>query len=149
VVINIPVTHHGVSLARLWPDSAALIVRDGLLVIGSGPEVYRLEDNKLRWVSSLDAFHHLGLRWDDVHPVEDVFIAEFEQGAPIHVLLKCPGSPHIYRLEGGQKRWIRDIPTFEAEGHVWTDVRFVDCGYLRELPDGPPIPANAGEPPQP
>jgi len=28
-------------------------------------------------------------------------------------------------------------------------VRVVDCAYLRSIPDGPPIPADAGPPPQP
>ena len=38
------------------------------------------------------------------------------------ILLKCTTSPHIYLLEDGQKRWIKDIPTFEAEGYRWSDV---------------------------
>ena len=63
--------------------------------------------------------------------------------------LKCDGSPHIYRLENQAKRWIKDIETFEAEGHVWEDVRFVSCQYLRDLPDGPPVPEDAGPPPEP
>ena len=63
--------------------------------------------------------------------------------------MKCQSSPHIYRLEGGEKRWIRDIEAFEAEGHVWEDVRFVPCGYLRDLPDGETIPPGSGPPPQP
>ena len=31
----------------------------------------------------------------------------FDQPGPI--LLKCPTSPHIYLLEAGQKRWVKDI----------------------------------------
>ena len=149
ILVNIPVTRYGVSLARILPDSASLIIRDGLVLKGSGPEIYILEDDKLRWVSSLDAFEHLGLTWEDVHVVEDEFLAKFEEGRPIHVLLKCPDSPHIYRLENNQKRWIKDIDTFLAEGHVWEDVRMVSCEYLRDLPNGPPIPEDAGPAPEP
>lgn len=149
VAVNVPVTRYGVSLARIMPDSAALIIRDGLVLKGSGPEIYMLQEDKLRWISSLDAFEHLGLKWGDVHIVEDKFLERFEQGRPIHVLLKCPDSPHIYRLENQQKRWIKDINTFLAEGHVWEDVRTVDCEYLRRIPDGLPIPEDAGPPPQP
>jgi hypothetical protein len=149
VLVNIPVNRYGVGLARIMPDSASLIIRDGLILKGSGPEIYKLEDNRLRWISSLDAFDHLGLTWDDVHAVDDAFLRQFEKGAPIHVLLKCEDSPHIYRLENQKKRWIKDINTFLAEGHVWDDVRFVPCEYLRSIPDGPPIPENAGTPPQP
>jgi hypothetical protein len=149
VAVNVPVNRYGVSLARIMPDSAALVIRDGLVLKGSSPEIYMLQDDKLRWISSLDAFDHLGLKWGDVHVVEDAFLERFEQGRPIHVLLKCPDSPHIYRLENQQKRWIKDIDTFLAEGHQWEDVRFVPCSYLRDIPDGPPIPENAGLPPQP
>jgi hypothetical protein len=149
VAVNVPVNRYGVSLARIMPDSAAMVIRDGLVLKGSSPEIYMLQDDRLRWISSLDAFEHLGLKWGDVHVVEDGFIERFELGRPIHVLLKCQVSPHIYRLENQQKRWIRDIDTFLAEGHVWEDVRIVTCQYLRDLPDGPPIPEDAGPPPQP
>ena len=149
VLINIPVKSHGVSLARILPDTASLVIRDGLVLKGSSSEIYVLEDNKLRWISSMDAFEHLGLTWNDVHVVDDKFLAQFEMGHPISVLLKCEGSPHIYALENGQKRWIRDIDTFLAEGYVWEDVQFVECDYLRNLPDGLPIPEDAGTPPQP
>jgi hypothetical protein len=149
VLVNIPINRYGTSLARIMPDSAALVIRDGLVLKGSGPEIYVLQDDKLRWISSLDAFEFYGYRWEQVHVVEDSFLEDFERGKPIHVLLKCRTSPHIYALENGQKRWIKDIPTFEAEGYVWEDVKMVECSYLRRLPDGPPIPEDAGPPPQP
>ena len=149
VIVNIPLNRHGVSLARMLPDSASLIIRDGLVLKGSGAEIYMLDDNKLRWISSLDAFENLGLEWKDVHVVEDQFLDQFELGRAIHLVLKCNGSPHIYALENGKKRWIKDIETFTAQGYVWDDVRIVDCFYLRNLPDGLPIPENAGPAPQP
>jgi hypothetical protein len=149
VLVNVPVNRYGTSLARIMPDSASLVIRDGLVLKGSGPEIYVLQDNKLRWISSLEAFDFFGYEWNQVHIVDDSFLDEFEKGRPIHVLLKCQGSPHIYALENGKKRWIKDIPTFEAEGYVWNDVEFVACDYLRRLPDGTPIPADAGPPPQP
>jgi len=149
IVVNLPINRYGTSLARLLPDSASLIIRDGLLLKGSGTQIFVVRDEKLRWISSLDAFDHLGFQWRDVNVVEDSFLARFEQGPPIHVLLKCDSSPHIYRLENNQKRWIRDIDTFLAEGHVWDDVRMVSCDYLRAIADGPPIPEDAGPPPQP
>ncbi len=71
----------------------------------------------------------------------------YERSDPI--LLKCPTSPHIYLLDDGEKRWVQDIPTFEAQGYVWGDVALIQCDDLRRIPDGPPIPPDAGEPPQP
>lgn len=148
ILINLPV-FSGLALARALPDRQALILRDGLLLKGSGPEVYVLQQAHRRWISSLDAFEYYGYRWDEVHVVDDDFLNQFPEGKPIHVLLKCDASPHIYRLENDKKRWIQDVPTFLAEGHVWEDVRFVSCSRLRSIPDGPPIPPDAGPAPQP
>lgn len=69
----------------------------------------------------------------------------YEQPSP--VLLKCPSSPHIYLLEDAEKRWIEDIPTFEDRGYEWRDVKMVPCDDLNEVPDGEPIPEDAGPPP--
>jgi hypothetical protein len=68
---------------------------------------------------------------------------------PPPILLKCSGSPHIYLLDRGKKRWIEDIETFEDRGYVWRDVGRIPCADLRSIPDGVPIPADAGPPPQP
>jgi len=81
--------------------------------------------------------------------VNDTFLAQFEEGHPINLPLKCPSSPHVYALEGGEKRWSKDIQAFTEEGYVWDDVQPVSCDYLRDLPDGLPIPEDAGPPPQP
>jgi hypothetical protein len=71
----------------------------------------------------------------------------YERAEPI--LLKCSTSPHIYLLEDGEKRWIQDIATFEAQGYRWNDVQYVFCDDLRVVPDGETIPPGAGPPPQP
>lgn len=68
---------------------------------------------------------------------------------PEPILLKCTSSPHIYLLEDGEKRWVRDIAAFEAQGYRWNDVQFVVCNDLRAVPDGETIPPGAGPPPQP
>lgn len=150
VLVNIPLNRHGVTLATAMPDSASLAIRDGLVVKEEGEaEIYVYQDGKFRWISSMEAFEHYGFTWDDVRIVEPGFLDDFQIGPPLHVLLKCHGSPHIYRLEEGRKRWIVDIETFEAEGHVWEDVRFVPCDYLAQIPDGETIPPGHGPPPQP
>jgi hypothetical protein len=149
IIINIPFNRYGTNLARAMPDAEAFVIRDGVLLKGSGPEVYTLENNQRRWITTLDAFEWYGYTWEQVHEVEDSFLENFEEGLPVHLLLKCPSSPHVYALEDGQKRWIKDIPTFEAQQYVWEDIKFVTCQELRDIPNGPPIPPDAGTPPQP
>ncbi len=149
LIVNIPYNRFGTSLARAMPDVQSLIIRDGLVMKGSGERIYVLENNQKRWITTLDAFEWHGYRWEQVNAVEDSFLNRFEDGRPIYVLLKCEQSPHIYALEDGQKRWIRDIPTFEAEGFVWEDVKFVGCDQLRNMPNGLPFPPDAGPVPEP
>ncbi len=71
----------------------------------------------------------------------------FERPAPI--LLKCPSRPEVYLLDAGRKRWIVDIPTFQAEGFDWSDVKLEACAVIDAVPDGRPIPPDAGFPPAP
>lgn len=71
----------------------------------------------------------------------------YTEAAPI--LLKCASSPHIFLLEDGKKRWVDDIETFTERGYTWRDVHLIGCPDLRSIPDGVPIPADAGPPPQP
>ncbi|MFW6135383.1 MAG: hypothetical protein ACOC7N_01015 [Chloroflexota bacterium] len=150
VLINIPINRHGTTLATAMPDTRALVIRDGLVVKEEDdPEIYVYQDGRFRWITSLKAFEMRGYTWEDVHLVQDGFLEPFEIGPPIHVILKCHDSPHIYRLEGEEKRWIVDIDAFEAEGYVWEDVELVSCSYLRNLPDGETIPPGHGPPPQP
>ncbi|HRX03409.1 MAG TPA: hypothetical protein P5148_09710, partial [Anaerolineae bacterium] len=76
-------------------------------------------------------------------------IQQIAYDEPYPVLLKCGTSPHIYLLDNGEKRWIKDIPTFETQGFRWNDVIYVNCDDLAAVPDGVPIPPEAGPPPQP
>ena len=150
VLVNIPFNRHGTTLATAMPDAASYVIRDGFVVKEEDdPKIYVYQDGAFRWISSLEAFDHLGYEWRDVHVVPNGYLDPYPIGAPLHVLFKCEYSPHIYRIEEGKKRWIRDIDTFTTEGHVWEDVRFVSCPYLRGLPDGETIPPDSGPPPQP
>jgi hypothetical protein len=76
-------------------------------------------------------------------------VQEIVYDHPSPILLKCAGGPHIYFLERGQKRWIDSIETFRERGYAWGDVHLVTCDELRRVPDGVPIPADAGPPPKP
>ncbi len=149
VLINIPLNRFGTNLARAMPDEQALVIRDGLVLQGSGEEIYVLENNQKRWISSLDAFNYYGYRWQQVNHVDDDFLDQFPSGPALSILYKCRESPHVYAIENGVKRWIKDIPTFEAQGYAWEDVQIISCTRLEQIPNGSPIPPDAGKPPDP
>jgi hypothetical protein len=68
---------------------------------------------------------------------------------PEPILLKCAPSPHVFLLDQAEKRWIENIRTFNEERYLWRDVHLVSCANLQSIPDGEPIPADAGIPPVP
>jgi hypothetical protein len=140
VLVNIPVNYYGAGLAHLIPDATAMVVHDGLVLKGSGPEIYLLADHKLRWISSPEAFDEY-FHPDSIRHVEDSLLEQFGHGQPIRRLLKCQNRPHIYALENGRKRWVKDPPP-ENRTKPWDKVHLVSCDYLRHLPDGLPIPED-------
>lgn len=146
IVVNVPFNRFGTNLARAMPDERALVVRDGLLFKGAGDEIYILENNQKRWISSLTAFEVSGFRWDQVHEVDQEFVDQFSSGPDFHVLIRCDAQPHIYLLEGTQKRWIENPVEFERAGFKWEDVRYIDCWRLKNsYEDGVPIPEDADQ----
>ncbi|NHZ72758.1 MAG: hypothetical protein GWP17_06715 [Aquificales bacterium] len=157
------------ALDRLTPNRLTFIgwnlINIGLLVLLL---FFQLRDKEGRWLHGLYRAYSLGalayvvwtvvvilaLPWlfgADQEALES--LPETVQGIiydkPDPILLKCANSPHIYLIEQGEKRWIDTIETFNERGYVWRDVHFVSCNDLRNIPDGVPIPADAGPPPQP
>ena len=143
VLVNLPINYDGIGLAHIVPDSTAMVIYDGLVLKGSGPEIYLLENHKLRRISGREArgsyFHSANVR-----TVEDSVLEQFEQGQPIRRLVKCHNSSLIYALENGQKRWVEKPPP-EDKAKPWDKVYRVTCNYLDGLPDGLPIPEDPEE----
>ncbi len=150
LLINIPLNANGTALARMIPSSVSVVVRNGLLVKETDtPDVYVYQNGQFRWVADLEAFQHYGYKWQNVQDVAPGFLAGYDIGRPIYLLAKCADSPHIYQLANGFKRWIVDIPTFEAQGYQWSDVQIMGCADLSRMPMGETIPPGRGPAPQP
>jgi hypothetical protein len=145
VLANIPINHYGASLAQIIPKATAIVIYDGMVLKGSGPEIYILDDHKLRWISSSEAFDYY-FHHREVQIVEDNLLESLGKGNPIRRLVTCPNSPYIYAVENGQKRWVKDPPTGN-NAKTWDQAQLISCDYLRRLRDSVPIPENAGTPP--
>ncbi len=57
-------------------------------------------------------------------------------------LLKASG-PEIDRMEGGQRRWIPDPPTFNCMGLNWGAVKTISDSEWSQIPKGAPYPSRA------
>lgn len=129
--------------------------REGMLLRANGDvRVYRMEDNKKRWVTTAEAFNFYNYRWGSVRVVDATYLEQFEEGEPIYMLASCPGSPHIYALDVGsgafnegnqiprEKRWVPTVEALEAQ-FDWSMVNgSFSCSRLRDMPNGEPMAAT-------
>ena len=109
VLVNIPL-NYGFGVAQLKPNSAPVVVKDGMLLKGSGPEIYVLENHKLRWISSPESFNRYFSQYRRINLVEDRLLQRFDQGQPIRHLVKCAATPEVYALTNGRKQLVKDPP---------------------------------------
>jgi hypothetical protein len=141
LLVNIPFNSYSAGLAQLMPQSNSIVIRDGLLLKGSGPEIYVVDNYKLRLISP-EALSVFFSHYRHINTVEDSLLAQFGQGPPVHRLLQCRTKPDIYAVEDGHKRRVTDPPATNNT-KPWDRVYFVSCSYLSGLPDGLPIPEDA------
>jgi hypothetical protein len=143
LLVNVPLSFRGDGLAHVVPDSSSIVVHDGMLLKGSGAEIYVLDNYYLRPFSEPDTFtyfdksHKYRLR-GQIQTVDDELLAQFGAGPPIHYLVRCQALPDIYALENGQKRLV-DTPLALNPESRWDRIQPVSCNGLRNLPDGPPL----------
>ena len=157
------------AIDRLTPNRLAIIGWNLInIAILAGLLIQQLRGGRARWLPALHRTFAAGtvpyaawtlcvvlaLPWlfrFDPRPLAALpaAIRDIASVQPYPLLLKCPASPHIYLLEAGAKRWVKDIPTFTAQGYRWDDVHIVSCPNLAAVPDGRPIPPDAGPPPAP
>jgi hypothetical protein len=138
MLVNIPFKNDSAGLAQLKPDARPLVIRDGMLLQGSGPEIYLLDDHRLRRISDPEALDSFFRRTRKITVVDDSLLAQFGQGPPVRQLRRCRDNPAIYAVENGRKyRFNGPLPTGGSK--PWDQVQFVSCNYLNQLSTGPPI----------
>ncbi len=139
-LVNLPFSPYG----QLQPKATALVIYDGMLLQGSGADIYRLEEHQLRRLADPAAFKAAYFPRASIHTVEDSLLAQFAQGRPIRRWLKCLTDPNIYTLENGQKHLCpQGCPQTANAALPWDQPHLVSCQYLHSLPDGPAIPVEA------
>ena len=142
LLVNVPLSERGAGLIHSVPDATSVVIYDGMALKASGPEIYILENHKLRQFSSPDTFNYFHSRYHlEIHPVADNLLQQFGQGEPIRRLVKCQALPYIYALENGQKRQVKTVPAAN-QASPWDNIGLVACHYLRDLPNAPPRPEN-------
>ena len=75
------------SQVRIYSDELLNSIYGGpnltLLIKGSSPAIYLMDNGQKRWIKSPEVFARLGLNWADVRIYSDLLINNIWTGAPI------------------------------------------------------------------
>lgn len=144
LLVNVPISYRGAGLIHSVPDATPVIIYNEMVLKGSGPAVYVLENHKLRPFSSPDSLTYFRNRYHlNIQTVNDRLLTQFEPGQPIRHLVKCNAWPHVYALENGQIRLAANA-LYSDSFSRWDKVDLVGCSYLRSMTAGPPISDEGG-----
>ena len=116
---------------------------NGSLARGSGSEVYLIEGNSKRWITSAPVFISNDYKWEDIVIVADSELNLYPNGKDVLIsdfnfdkkLLKGSG-PEVYLMENGKKRWITSVDAFRSNGYKWEDVMIIANRELGAYPEG-------------
>jgi predicted acylesterase/phospholipase RssA len=119
-------------------------IRHGLLLRGSGPEIYVLYGGSKLWIRSMPAFNGMGYTAADVLTVPDGVLAKLPQDRPADgTLLATKGDPKVFVMLDGQRRWVtgpavldRDAPVWDSS---WPHIRYIPSDTLAAIPAGPDV----------
>jgi len=106
----------------------------GILVKGSGPTVYLIENGLKREILSSQIFTKLGYKWNKIMTISDgelmLYLTGDFVGYKSGTLAKAAGDSTVYLLSGGQKQAFVSSEQFINMGYQWKNVLTVSAGEL-------------------
>lgn len=113
---------------------ASALRRGELMRVQGDAKVYAVtERNTKRHILTEEVFDAYGYQWEDVIVVPEGWVAFYAD----NVLIRGAGENKVYKLEGGQKRWIQTPEAFTALEFEWDAVATVNQAELAAWPTGP------------
>lgn len=109
-----------------------------LLVKGSGPEVFLIQDGERRWITDSKTFDEYGFDYDEVKEIFDEELDDYPEGTPITkngTLLRGSDS-EVYIIINGTRRLVRES-VFKQNQFRREDINFVTDNNLFSIPEGP------------
>jgi hypothetical protein len=129
------------------PTPTPIPLQEGSLVRGLGPNVYKIENGKKRWVVNLSTFERNGYGWESVITVSDFELNKYPEGEMIfsllqNDLLQREGDYRVYVYQNDYLRHIPDEYTFDINGYNWENVGSTPAVVFDDLSIGPSLPAG-------
>ncbi|MCR4322959.1 MAG: hypothetical protein NUV61_02630 [Candidatus Azambacteria bacterium] len=125
---------------------AAGVIANGMLVKGSGTEVYFMENGMRRWITSEKIFNDFEFQWDRIAVFSDEDIYAYPRGVnityssqyPDGALLRADGIK-VYIVERSARRWIETEQDFTNLGLDWRAVQDISPARLARAYQGKTI----------
>jgi hypothetical protein len=126
------------------------MLTSGLLLKGSGPEVYVMQGGVRRHIVDGDVLAACGYSWSAIYYPPDSSLNSIPTGSPLTGspcpvfspptgrLLKGAG-PEVFFVQSGLRRHIPNAQTLTARGFRYSNIDFVHDSYLDDIPAGRPI----------
>lgn len=138
-----------ISAGALYPflhAHAAVALANGMLVRGSGSEVYFMENGMRRWIVSEKVFNDLVFQWDRIHIISDEDVLNYPRGKditsgsqyPNNALVRADGVK-VYIVERGARRWVETEQDFINLGLDWRAVQDISPTRLARVSQGKTI----------
>lgn len=125
---------------------AAAALANGMLVKGSGTEVYFMENGMRRWIPNEKIFNDFEFQWDRVNAFSDEDIEDYPRGRdityssqyPEGALVRADGVK-VYITERGARRWVETEQDFINLGLDWRAVQDISPTRLAKAYQGKTI----------
>lgn len=103
-----------------------------LQAIGDLKVYYITESGLKRHIISAEIFNSYGNKWEDIIQVSATDVNSYGN----NVLVKVEGDAKVYKLENGQKRWIKTAEAFNKLKLDWTQIAPVNAAELGAYMEG-------------
>lgn len=135
-----------ISAGALYPffhAHAAIALANGILVKGSEPEVYFMENGMRRWITSEKIFNDFEFQWDRIQTVSNEDITSYPRGKDITYASQYPEGAlvradgvKVYIVERGARRWVETEQDFTNLGLDWRAVQDISSKRLARVSQG-------------
>lgn len=124
------------SVEVIPPSQKTNFQRAKLLRAENDEKVFYITESGLkRHIPNTNTFNSYGNLWQNV-----VIVKDFELSAIAdNQLIRQGGDSKVYKLENGQKRWIKTAEAFNRLGLNWTQIAPVNSVEINSYPNGSPI----------
>ncbi|MBX4190093.1 DUF4038 domain-containing protein [Candidatus Parcubacteria bacterium] len=110
--------------------------RISLIRAAGSPTIYYVTQGGLkRAMLNQKVFLSYGNKWTDVVVVDPSEVAKY----PDNILIRVPGDPKVYKIEGKTRRWITTSAVFTRLGLNWNQIAPVNKTELNEFKLGTPL----------